>query len=264
MRHWIASLSLFVFALHLEAVQPTALHIALLGDSNTWIGGDDCSKARGWNKWFKEVLRPASIRSYARSGATWTHTPATTIDTKENIGTLGDNNVIFNQVKRLIEAEKNGIQTIPDLIIIMAGTNDVWFNDKRPHALESLGQQDCYMADAVDSVSVVLPCWQRLVGAVRQNVGLLRTAFPGARIVLLTPMQTTAAPVDSIAKASQLIEAEGGRLGCDVIRLDGDDCISSKHERQKRTHTSDGTHTNVAGARKIGNYVAGKVLKLIE
>ena len=80
------------------------LHIAILGDSNTWLGGDECDNQKGWNKWFKDILQPASCRSYARSGATWTHTTKTKRDTKENIGKLGKDNVIFNQVMRLKEA----------------------------------------------------------------------------------------------------------------------------------------------------------------
>ncbi|MBO7511027.1 MAG: alpha-galactosidase, partial [Bacteroidales bacterium] len=36
-----------------------------------------------WNKWFCEAINPESCRSYARSGATWTHTEATTYDTEE-------------------------------------------------------------------------------------------------------------------------------------------------------------------------------------
>ena len=43
-------------------------NIVILGDPNTAIGGDDCSKSVGWNKWFRDMLSPASCRSYARSG----------------------------------------------------------------------------------------------------------------------------------------------------------------------------------------------------
>ena len=201
MRYWIATLLLLTIGLHNGIAQNRALHVVILGDSNTWLGGDDCSKPRGWNKWFNDAMEPASIRSYARSGATWTHTPATTRNTQENIGVLGDNNVISNQVHRLVEASENGRQTTPDLILIMAGTNDVWFNDKRPHALEATG-------DATT-----------LTGAVKLNVELLRETFPQSQIILMTPMQTTAAPVDSIAKAGDLIEAEGLNQGCSVIRM---------------------------------------------
>ena len=87
-----------------SAVPHPTLHVVLLGDSNTWIGGDDCDKERGWNTWFKQLFQPASCKSYARSGATWTNTKVTKRNPKENIGNLGNDNVIYNQVVRLIDA----------------------------------------------------------------------------------------------------------------------------------------------------------------
>lgn len=85
-------------------------HVVLLGDSNTFIGGDACDKPQGWNKWFKDFAKPKSCRSYARSGATWTHTPNTVLDMEENIGVLGDNNVVYNQAMRLLTAVLSGEQ----------------------------------------------------------------------------------------------------------------------------------------------------------
>ena len=67
-------------------------HVVILGDSNTWIGGDYCDKPRGWNKWFKDAFQPTSIRSYARSGATWTNTPTTQMNTQETTDILGNDN----------------------------------------------------------------------------------------------------------------------------------------------------------------------------
>lgn len=39
---------------NISAANHSHLHVVLLGDSNTFIGGDDCDKDRGWSKWFKE------------------------------------------------------------------------------------------------------------------------------------------------------------------------------------------------------------------
>ena len=58
------------------------LNIVVLGDSNTSIGGDSCTLDRGWTRWFKESMQPASMRSYARSGATWTNATATRLNTQ--------------------------------------------------------------------------------------------------------------------------------------------------------------------------------------
>ena len=71
---------LFVVCLYGVVHAQMPMHIVLLGDSNPFLGGDDCDKPEGWNKWFKDLAEPLSCRSYARSGATWTHTSKTAYD----------------------------------------------------------------------------------------------------------------------------------------------------------------------------------------
>ena len=67
-----------------EMMAQQPLDVIIFGDSNTWYGGDNCDKPRGWNKWFKDAFQPATIKSYARSGATWTNTTTTKRNTQEN------------------------------------------------------------------------------------------------------------------------------------------------------------------------------------
>lgn len=158
----------------------SVMHVVILGDSNTFIGGDQCDKPQGWNKWFKELAKPLSCRSYARSGATWTHTPNTVYDIEENTGVLSDNNVIYNQVNRLLkETGEEKTQPTPDLILIMAGTNDLWFASKRPEPLAKY---------------------------IRQNCETLGTAFPKARIILITPPPFTRVPMATQHQAAAEIE----------------------------------------------------------
>lgn len=244
------------------AVAQSPMRIAILGDSNTWIGGDDCSKPKGWNKWFSDLMKPATTVSYARSGATWTNTTKTQRDTKENVGILSDNNVIYNQVCRLKEDTDKDSKKTPGLIVILAGTNDVWFQDKRPDALTMTAKQ----AEAIkDSLKGTEPSNViTLAMSVRYNVEMLRSFYPKAVIVLLTPMQTTAASKEDVRKAADIIEESGKLLNCSVIRLDADTIIDSNAEKKKKRFTSDGTHTNPSGAQHIGNYVAVEVKKIIK
>ena len=208
--------------------------VVILGDSNTWIGGDDCDQPQGWNKWFKDVFQPTTCKSYARSGATWTHTPLTKRNTQENTDVLSDDNVIFNQICRLEEAVDSGIQPLPTLIIIMAGTNDAWF---RPQSLDT----------TLDSI-------------VTADCGLLKEAFPQTRIVLLTPLQSVHAG-DHIFRAGDIIEACGQRLGLTVIRMDRLGGIDAKKEKIHRHYTTDGTHTSVLGAQRLGTFIAETIVK---
>ena len=79
------------------AVAQTAhdtLDVVILGDSNTWLGGDDCSKPKGWNTYFKAEFKPKSCVSLARSGASWTHTYETVRNTAEYAAKPTPNNVI--------------------------------------------------------------------------------------------------------------------------------------------------------------------------
>lgn len=221
--------------------------VVILGDSNTWLGGDDCSKPKGWNTWFKEALKPRSCCSYARSGATWTHTPNTQRDTKENIGTLGDNNVIMNQICRLEEAINEGSQVNPSLILIAAGTNDVWFKNKRPHAFEPT------------EFSL-----ESLQGIVDYCCLKLFRLCPQAQVVLITPMQTIQADTADIHRAGDIIEARGQYFHIPVIRLDYHSDVKSQNEQQAFKYTYDGTHTSELGARSNGYYIAQQVRAIIE
>lgn len=246
----------------LATVAQKPLHVVILGDSNTWIGGDDCEKPQGWNKWFKDVLQPMTCKSYARSGATWTNTSQTRRNTQENIEKLGDDNVIYNQICRLQEAVDEGIQNTPQLILILAGTNDAWFLKARPNAL-SIPSCKAYCTCCTINdrpVNEVLT----LAESVHYGCELLRTAYPEARIILLTPLQSVAAGTENIAKAGDIIEDCGQKMGLSVIRLDKDGGIDAAKEKVKHHLTIDGTHTSETGARQVGTFIAGQITALLQ
>lgn len=255
-------LILFLFlaqTLTMSARQP--LHVVILGDSNTWIGGDDCNQPRGWNKWFKDLFQPVSCRSYARSGATWTNTPETRRNTQENIGVLGNDNVIYNQICRLDEAVYSGQQPTPELILIMAGTNDAWFTKARPLVFDTTAEE----AFATDAL-INRPVWKvlTLAESVRYDCELLRAHYPDARIILLSPMQSVAAGTANITKAGDIIEGCGQRMGLCVIRLDKDGGIDATQEKRQHRLTTDGTHTSEQGARQIGTFIVQQVTTLLQ
>ena len=234
--------------------------VVLLGDSNTWLGGEDCSNSKGWSKWFKDKFCPKTIGSYARSGATWTNTPSTVCNLTENIEVLGDNNVVYNQVCRLKYAYAVGKQPLPELIIISAGTNDAWFSQHRPYAMERRSKLDSNEENIISfepsknltiEESITLCC------------ELLREDFPDAEIVLLTPLQTIKVDKSIIGIVGELIESVGTSLGCYVIRQDIEGCVRSDEESKVKVNTYDGTHTSEQGARLNGEMIACKVCEFI-
>ncbi len=232
--------------------------VVILGDSNTWLGKDDCTGERGWNRWFAEWFAPASCRSYARSGATWSNTRRTRRNTEENIGVLGDDNVAYNQICRLKEACAEGRQAVPDLIIVALGTNDAWFEDKRPDVFdmtvdEAFGCSDGFVTNlSADSVL-------SLALSVRYGCEMLMEAFPDARLVLLTPLQSTAVSDERIRLAGDIIEECGARMSVQVVRLDKESGIYSVRERVGRKYTYDGTHTSVEGAQIVAKLVVNRI-----
>ena len=255
------TLAIALLLLTMTETQGQPWHVVILGDSNTFIGGDACDQPRGWNKWFKEAFAPASCRSYARSGATWTNTEVTKRNTTENIGVLGNDNVVYNQIERLKDVCLQGEQPTPDLIIISAGTNDAWFVSQRPQVFAQTVD-----GAFADEAMVFRPANEvlTLAESVRYGCELLKTAFPEARIILLTPLQATKADAQLITKAGDIIEACARRMALGVIRLDQEGCIKVADQRSVRKYTTDGVHTNVAGARYNGLLVARRVKEMIK
>lgn len=255
---------LVVSGLWAEAAEPTPLEgqtVVLLGDSNTWIGGDDCSVPRGWNFWFAKDMAPGSIRSYARSGATWSHTSRTTPDTSEYSEVITDNNVVYNQVMRLMEAVDSGIQTTPDLIMIAAGTNDAWFPQFRPEEFsrtsrEALGREVGELLRLHPGKILSLPA------AVRYDLLILQGRFPMARIIVMTPLQSVKISPEMLADVSAIIEEVASATGAAVIRQDLLCPVDSRNEMTHRRLTTDGTHTSEEGARRDAAVIADCVRQI--
>ena len=239
------------------------VNVVVLGDSNTSIGGDSCNKVIGWSKWFNDTFAPASCHSYARSGATWTNTVRTQHNEEEYTERLGDNNVVYNQACRLISAYKDGRQVAPQLIMIAAGTNDAWFGKQRPQRYAKTVEQVFAGASQMMEPKPVKQI-TTLAESVRYVCEMLMAAFPDAQIVLMTPMQCTAAPAEDIRKVGDIIEECGHRMSLEVIRQDYGSVVNRLRESTHHTYTSDGTHTNEKGARRTGIYIAHMVESMLQ
>lgn len=255
------------------ACSPDTLRVALLGDSNTWNGGDSCTNPTSWSYWFRAALQPRSCVSYARSGATWTHTVRTRRTLTDYSELLSDHNVIYNQVERLINAADSGCQASgagngcpanatdsgrllpPHLIIIMAGTNDAWFAKRRPGIYDLTVDQAFALPH--DSLLALPPqALTSLPLAIRYDCERLRERFPQARLVLLTPYQSVHAGRPAIERVGTLVEQCAQRLSLPVLRLDQAVPIRSDDEKAHHRLTTDGTHTSPDGARKAAEVIA--------
>lgn len=240
----------------------TALRIALLGDSNTWNGGDSCTKSTSWSYWFRLAMQPCSCVSLARSGATWTHTVRTRRALTDYSERLADHNVVYNQVERLVSAVDSGRMLPPHLIIIMSGTNDAWFAARRP-GIYALSVADAFALSADSLLSLPPSALTSLPLAVRYDCERLRRRFPDARLVLLTPYQSVHAGKSAIERVGSLIEECAHRLDLPVLRLDRAVPIRSDKEKAHHRLTTDGTHTSPEGARKAAEVIERFVRPLV-
>ena len=230
----------------------TTLNISLLGDSMTWIGGENCEKEEGWTHYLKERFPNANIDIYARSGATWTNTPKTKGDAKAYSVVIENENVLYNQVSRLINEAETDPAKRPDLIILYAGANDAWFEKRRPGLYNEI-------KTPADITTCKPSQCTTLASSIQLGVKKLQKAFPEARIVMVTPVEMAQTPTARITKVGDAIEKTGKELGVEVLRADKNVPIKHEEEKQGRRYTSDGAHTNPEGAKLIADFIISSI-----
>lgn len=225
-------------------------NVAVLGDSQTWIGGDSCQNPIGWTHHFLNLANPESISIYARSGATFTNNHFTMINPDYYTEYLDDDNVIYNQVVRLIRDIDSDSVPSPSLVILYAGANDAWFQDARkeslfpPHSsLKTINPSDPPSAHRNIAESIALA------------VAMIREKCPDAGLLLVTPAEMAKTSVENVRFISHLISQTGEMLNIPVVRLDIVSPIRHHTESISPKFTSDGVHTNEVGAEVIARII---------
>lgn len=225
-------------------------NVALLGDSMTWIGGENFEKPTGWTHYILDM--PLNMRLYARSGATWCNTAYTVPDTDFYSEVIHPDNVIFNQTLRLI----NDSDTFnPDIIIIYAGANDAWFADERP------GLFNPFNPDEFNLWNCDPAAFTSLASSIVLSSSQLQSAFPNARIFFITPAYGGKIPSESIEKVGDIIEESGAMLSIPVLR--GDRLLPFREAGEQPGdfhYTYDGLHSNEQGAKAIADCVRKNIL----
>lgn len=212
-----------------------------------------------WTCWFNRAMAPEWEYNYARSGATWTNTRNTRVDAQDSTALLGDQNVMLNQVYRLAGDIRTGRIAAPDMVILAAGTNDAWFGERRPHALDITAEElmamegATVMARPMDSLLTIAECMY-------VSINTLRRVCPDARIVVLTPMLCKATTPERIHRVGDLIESVARAMHVECIRQDNTDYINRDVELREYTRTLDGTHTNAAGARQVATQLLTHII----
>ncbi|MDE6271798.1 MAG: SGNH/GDSL hydrolase family protein [Muribaculaceae bacterium] len=237
--------------------------IAFLGDSNLWLGREDCSNEAAWSYWMADAARRVSrgdstelqTRSFARSGATLTNTIATPADTTLYSQLLDDANTLYNQALRLNGAVERGEMGSPDIIMVYGGTNDAWFADRRPGLFDSIPDSRLAQITPETSPAEASTLRESLILLLR----LLRNQNPESRIILVGPPLTIKAPDQRIHGVTDIMEEISRKENLQMIRLDSPDIIDPELEAKQSTLTIDGVHTSPLGAQRIGYYIYNEI-----
>lgn len=230
--------------------------IALLGDSMTWIGGDSCQNPTGWTHRLRESGVASRLEVYARSGATWTNTSRTKIDTEAYSEVLDDDNVIYNQAIRLVRDHTSPGSETPDMIIIFAGANDAWFSDRRPGIFDDVAHSA--NAGRLPSEATTLKSSVALV------CDILLNSFPRSTLIMITPIEMSKVSADATERVGDIIESSAAGRGVTTLRADREVEIRHAEESESPRFTYDGVHTNEAGAALLADFIIREISSVIE
>lgn len=222
--------------------------IAFLGDSNLWLGGEDCSNPRAWSYWLEEGNNHILKRCFARSGATITNTATTPNDTIGYSEVLADDNTLYSQAMRLCGAVDRQEIREPDIIIVYGGSNDAWFADRRPGIFD---KTKGFAETPSENTS--------LRSSLRHILNILTTKCQGSEIVMVGPPFMTRCERQNISSVTDAMQEVAMAEGIRMIRLDSDSIINPDKEKQRLRLTLDGVHTTPEGAEKIGRIVTSEI-----
>lgn len=244
------------------------LNVIILGDSITWLGGDECNQSRGWTRWFKEKAQPKNCRSFARSGAKLCSSDTTIEDIEEYVGNSSANNVAYNQLAR-IRAARNGtpasteslgsLDFDPDIILIALGTNDGSAKTSTESTIEEEFSNSSEYANYQPNELTTLE------KAIRYICEQFYVLFPNVQIFIITPQQSTWASAKQYFILGDMIEYCCDFLSVNCIRLDKHSgTYRTREGMSEKRKTYDGCHTSEIGAKENGYYIYNQVKSMLK
>lgn len=230
-----------------------------LSDMNVVVFGDSISDTKNnitkWCQPFYELADCASFKSYARGSCTMTNNSNTAYDVVTTNTVQGGNNVIWNQVNRLkVDTDNNTVPT-PDLIIIMAGTNDatqgktvgsvstVFTTQKNTFASKLITQLDDFVSSS------------------RKVIDMIREYYPSCEIVLISPIATAynSNAYNYIVDLRGTIEQIADNTGCHHIS--GGEFGITYYDEGNGNHKylADGIHPNEVGGKRMAKIIYDRI-----
>ena len=238
------------FDLGIAKAQDTRRYI----DCEIVFFGDSITDQR-MSKWWKALPSMLSFKNkvnYARSGATWSHTASTPYNITDLGGSTTANNVIWNQFNRMMSDISAGNISAPDVVVILAGTNDY----SRP-----MGDVNRVFDWSV-SYSNLEPTDERLqtvAGAIRYVCELLVKSFPTIRIILASPILRRDDNGNTMLVRNTILEC-AKRMSIGII----DQTLESGFSPFNLPNLLiDELHPNTDGGEVLARFLSGKIRSLL-
>ena len=251
--------------------------------------GDSITTESYYIKWLRKLLQIYKYYNLAVSGAWWSDKDNTKYDGNPvfNGADNNFNNVLGNQVQKIIDNPELYSEA-PDIIIISAGTNDLYYKMGIPNnpsakdirlAINNNYQNEngtIYLSEPTFDINDTYKDYRRTIaGSMRYCVNKLQELFPNAKIYILTPIHSCYATHDYITTTikQEYITESAKHLGVPVIHV-GEECgINADYEYQGAMWSGptgyheksgrdliDGLHPNENGSKKMAKYIAKYIL----
>ena len=155
------------------------MNIVVLGDSISDIEAGNEGHGM-WIDKFKKLANPKSFTDYAVTGATWSFKSDSTEVSERSQMLSGGNNCIYNQFNRLKANVDAGSIEKPDIIFILAGSNDAFQN------LSVGTPKDVFDVDTAQSTDITT--LTNMSASIRFVCDTIYKTYPTTRVVLMTPV----------------------------------------------------------------------------
>lgn len=263
--------------------------LLVLGDSLSDANSgtmDNPSVGQGWPKYAVEKLKLSDeSRVIANGGATIRDKGETTLHTDK--ATLSaSQNTLSNQVYMLLEHYKRNKGTanefVPDVVIIMAGGNDISTSYPISNWPGLLGDWDAVMynyvledadynlldlsnADDLTRYNRLRTFRGTLYGAYRWIIETILTNFPDTLVYAMPSTHHAGGRGKNLFVFREHVKKVAAWYGLPVIDVMGESGMSFFTETRRENgwdnnwYSFDGTHPNFAGRPLLGNYIAGRI-----
>ena len=229
-----------------------------LADKNIVLFGDSITDPNVNGKWvapFRNLVTCKSLTNYARGYCTFTFKSNSEYNITDTSNSNSGNNVIWNQFNRLKNDVDNGKVSTPDLILILAGTND---------AIQNLNLGDIDTAFSSSTItSTDIKTLTNLAQSVRYCCDVIHNEYPSCKIVLFTPLPLgSKSHQDTIFLVRDTIFKCAEYLG--LYAIDQCKCGFTWYREASGSeyYAGDGTHLSDLGGTYVADFIYKELMSL--